>query len=83
MASKAKAFDLEKAITELESLVASMEDGRLSLEEALQRYERGVALARACEQALGQAEQKIVALAASTAEADPTSLAVPATEADG
>jgi exodeoxyribonuclease VII small subunit len=36
-----------------------MERGDLSLEEAIGTFERGVALARACQQALRDAEQKV------------------------
>ncbi len=36
-----------------------MESGELSLEEALSRFEEGVALARHCQQALRQAEQRV------------------------
>lgn len=52
-------FHFEKALAELESLVEQMEKGELSLEESLQHFERGVALTRACQQALKQAEQKV------------------------
>ncbi|MGI9331974.1 MAG: exodeoxyribonuclease VII small subunit [Gammaproteobacteria bacterium] len=59
MARKAKNIDFERALNELETLVESMEDGELSLEEALRGYERGVALSRTCQQALDAAEQRI------------------------
>lgn len=52
-------FDFEKALNELEQLVEKMEQGDLSLEESLQQFERGVALTRACQQALQSAEQKV------------------------
>ena len=52
-------FHFETALAELESLVEQMEKGELSLEESLQHFERGVALTRACQQALKQAEQKV------------------------
>lgn len=59
MASKQPAFDFERALEELEALVASMESGELSLEESLTRFERGVQLTRACQKALAEAEQKV------------------------
>ena len=49
----------ETDLAELEQLVARMERGDLSLEEAIGTFERGVALARACQQALRAAEQKV------------------------
>ncbi len=57
--AKRPAVDFEKALAELEALVASMESGELSLEDSLQRFERGVQLTRACQQALAEAEQKV------------------------
>jgi exodeoxyribonuclease VII small subunit len=52
----------ETALEELESLVAQMEGGQLSLDESLQAFERGVALTRHCSSALKQAELKVQAL---------------------
>jgi len=52
-------FDFEKALAELETLVERLETGDLSLEESLKDFERGVALTRACQKALAEAEQKV------------------------
>lgn len=49
---------------ELESLVEKMEKGDLSLEDSLVHFERGIALTRACQKALTEAEQKIQILLA-------------------
>ena len=49
----------EKSLKELEALVEKMEQGDLSLEESLRHFERGVALSRACQEALKTAEQKV------------------------
>lgn len=62
MARKAKNTNFEGALNELESLVESMEEGELSLEDALAGYERGIALSRTCQQALDAAEQRILIL---------------------
>ncbi len=51
--------NFEADLAELEQLVARMERGDLSLEEAIGTFERGVALAKACQQALRDAEQKV------------------------
>lgn len=52
-------FDFEQAMAELEGVVARLEHGDVPLEEALKAFERGVALTRACQQALAAAEQKV------------------------
>jgi exodeoxyribonuclease VII small subunit len=52
----------EQSLSELEQVVRDLEDGELGLEEALARYERGVALVRRCQGQLGQAEQRILLL---------------------
>lgn len=59
MAKKTAEFDFEKALGELEALVERMEQGELSLEESLRQFERGIALTRACQKALAEAEQKV------------------------
>ena len=59
MANKRAGFDFEKALLELEQLVATMESGELSLEDSLRQFERGVQLTRACQKALAEAEQKV------------------------
>lgn len=51
--------DFESAIAELESLVASMESGGMSLEQSLTAYQRGVALSKVCQQRLAAAEQQV------------------------
>jgi len=57
--SSEKSPDFEKSLAELEQIVARMEAGDLSLEQSLHQFERGVALARECQQALQVAEQKV------------------------
>jgi len=54
-----KPVNLEKALTELEKLVEEMEQGNLSLEESLKRFEKGIALTSDCQQALQKAELKV------------------------
>ena len=54
--------DFEAALAELETLVVAMEDGDMSLEASLAAYKRGVALARACQDRLAQAEQQVKVL---------------------
>jgi len=52
-------IDFEKSMSELEALVEKLERGDLPLEESLAAFERGVALTRACQTALSEAEQKV------------------------
>lgn len=59
MPKKSENFDFEKNLKELEQLVEKLEQGDLSLEESLKQFERGVALTRACQEALSKAEQKV------------------------
>jgi exodeoxyribonuclease VII small subunit len=58
-AAPAPGFDFEQAMAELEGVVARLEQGDVPLEEALKAFERGVALTRACQEALAVAEQKV------------------------
>ena len=51
--------NFEKAMNELETLVANMEEGEHSLEASLKDFERGVELTRLCQSALKEAEQKV------------------------
>jgi len=65
---KKSEFDFEKALAELEALVEKMEQGDLSLEDSLKHFERGIALTRACQKALVDAEQKVQILLQSEGE---------------
>ena len=56
---KAPEFDFETALSELEELVSSMEEGDLSLEDSLKAFEKGIKLTRECQTALKNAEQKV------------------------
>jgi exodeoxyribonuclease VII small subunit len=52
----------EKALEELEALVARMEDGKLPLEESLAAYQRGAELVKYCESRLADAQARIAIL---------------------
>ncbi len=52
-------LNFEKAMSQLEELVEDMEQGDMPLEEALKSFEKGIALAADCQQALSKAEQKV------------------------
>ncbi|MBK9324915.1 MAG: exodeoxyribonuclease VII small subunit [Thiobacillaceae bacterium] len=59
---EAEPKDFESAIQELEKLVVEMEEGRLSLEDSLAAYKRGVSLSAYCQRSLDNAETQIKAL---------------------
>ena len=54
----------EQALGELEQRVRSLDAGELPLEEALKRFEEGVALVQECHEKLDVAERRIVELTA-------------------
>ena len=49
----------EDALSELETLVQTMERGDLALEASLTAYQRGVSLLRYCQERLGAAEETV------------------------
>lgn len=59
MAKRPPPIVFEAALAELETLVGQLEQGELPLDEALRRFEYGVALTRTCQATLRQAEQKV------------------------
>ena len=56
----------EQALAELDGILRELEDGTTTLEDALARYERGVALLRQCYGQLRDAEQRVKVLAGLT-----------------
>ena len=52
----------EAALAELEEIVATMESGRLPLQESLAAYKRGAELLAYCQAALKDAEQQVLVL---------------------
>ncbi len=49
----------EAALAELETIVKDLETGKVSLEESITAYERGMALKSHCEKKLRDAQMKI------------------------
>ena len=49
----------ETALAELETIVHSMEDGKLELDASIAKYRRGMALMKHCQQQLADAEQQV------------------------
>ncbi len=58
--------DFETALSELETVVASMESGDLSLESSLQSYRRGAQLLKFCRARLSEAAQQVKVLEGDT-----------------
>ena len=54
-----KPKDFETSLKKLEEIVKELEEGELSLEQSLERYEKGVNLARFCSAKLEEAEKRI------------------------
>lgn len=52
-------YSFEKAVAELESIVARLERGDVALDESIAIYERGEALKKHCEKLLSAAENRI------------------------
>jgi exodeoxyribonuclease VII small subunit len=52
-------YSFEKAVAELESIVARLERGDVALDESIAIYERGEALKKHCEKLLTAAENRI------------------------
>jgi len=52
-------MSFEDALAELEAIVARLETGRSSLDEAIAAYERGARLKRHCESKLRDAQEKV------------------------
>lgn len=59
-AKKEEKFEL--TLEKLQTLVRELESGECSLEDSIKKFEEGMALARACQERLNVAEQKIEVL---------------------
>ena len=64
--------NFEQSLHELEILVQKMEDGDLPLEESIKIYEKGIRLAKICQDALNQAEQRVQLLDLTTEDLQNT-----------
>ena len=52
----------EKALEELEAVIAALESGKLPLEESLATYQRGAELLKLCETRLSAAQARVSVL---------------------
>ncbi|MCG9786038.1 exodeoxyribonuclease VII small subunit [Vibrio mediterranei] len=67
---KPENMSFEATVDELDMLVEQLENGDLALDDALKKFERGIALARAGQQKLTEAEQKVSILLAKDDDAE-------------
>ncbi len=51
--------DFEKSLSQLEKIVNRMEGGDLGLEESLNQFEKGIELAKSCQDTLSNAELRV------------------------
>ena len=72
LARKSTTPNFEQSLHELEILVQKMEDGDLPLEESIKIYEKGIRLAKICQDALNQAEQRVQLLDLATGDLQDT-----------
>jgi exodeoxyribonuclease VII small subunit len=59
VAKKPENLSFEQSLNELETIVASLEQGEVSLDDALKQFERGINLVRQSQAKLEQAQQKV------------------------
>ncbi len=52
-------LSFEKALAPLEAIVEQLEDGRLTLEDSMARFEEGISISRFLEGELGRAEKRV------------------------
>ena len=57
--SKDQLKDFEKSLQQLEKIVGNMESGELGLEESLAQFEKGIKLAKTCQDTLASAELRV------------------------
>lgn len=51
--------DFEKSLQHLEKIVSHMESGELGLEDSLAQFEKGIMLAKRCQDTLANAELRV------------------------
>jgi exodeoxyribonuclease VII small subunit len=71
MSDDLEKLSFELAFGELEATVQRLEAGDLTLEEAIALYERGMRLARHCNNVLDTAELQVKQLAPASNQAEP------------
>ena len=70
-------MSFEEALRELETIVTSLERGQVTLDQAIDSYDRGVALKRHCEAKLKEAQERVDRISLSpdgTVRAEPSEI---------
>lgn len=65
MSKNTQPKSFEQALSELETIVSTMEAGQQPLEQSLTAYQRGAELLQYCQTALSAAEQQVLMLSQS------------------
>ena len=74
MVTKKTDINFEKSLEELEGIVEDLESGDLSLENSLKSFEKGIKLARQCQEQLSKAELQVQKLIEENGELKTTPL---------
>lgn len=59
-------LSVEQAFSQLERILSQLENGQVTLEEAVKLYQQGSSLLKFCEHKIAAAEQQVLILDAST-----------------
>jgi exodeoxyribonuclease VII small subunit len=59
MTAEQKKLTFEKALEQLEKIVSDVEEGKIGLEQAIEKYEQGMKLIQHCRGILDSAEKRI------------------------
>ena len=68
--NKDEELNFSQALQQLETLLAQLESGEIELEEAMELFEQGSALAERCRKMLANAEQRLEERAPAEPEGD-------------
>jgi len=62
MSKNSEELNFEEAMEELEKIATELENGKLTLDESVAKFEEGMKLSKACNDILESAEKKITML---------------------
>ena len=65
-----KKLTFEESLAELERIVSDVEQGKIGLEQSIERYEQGMKLIKRCRTILDTAEKRIETISKDSAPAD-------------
>lgn len=72
MTKKPKPLSLEESLAQITQLITEMEQGELSLEQSLERFEKGITLIKHSQFILAEAEQKVQILLKKNNKEEPS-----------